>query len=523
MPLLHKPMSRATQTTLSNSQRISLQSFMGSLRISPFDLSKPSTEVRAAIPTDLINDDPIEWIERHFYIPETRGPIVLSEHQKTALRHALTRDDNGLFRYSVIVYSDIKKSAKSTIAAAVTLWRAFQVDATDGWGSIYIIANDLKQADSRVAYYMRRAIQLNPRIRELCTVRTGSYKVTLPNQTFIEAIPIDPSGEAGSNADMVVFSELWGAHSKAQAQMWTEATLPPNKFGKSFRWIETYAGVAGEAPILERLYEQAVKLGRRLDDDLELFDDPGARLFCMWNTRPRLPWQTEEYYASERAALMPEEFARVHRNEWATGGANSFLPSIALWDACRADVPPLDGHTPCVLALDAAESNDTFGTVIVSKLGEQLAVRYVRPYVPSKGAPLDFDAIEQDIRDLVQRYAVQAIVYDPMLLGQTVRRLTAPGNAINTPCVPFPQGAARLESDKGLFDLITQRRIVHDGNAELRAHVANANKKTDAESRKLRIVKRTYQEKIDLVVALAMSCQYLVKLDGQTIYLSGDI
>ena len=29
--------------------------------------------------------------------------------------------------------------------------------------------------------------------------------------------------------------------------------------------------------------------------------------------------------------------------------------------------------------------------------------------------------------------------------------------------------------------------------------------------------------KIDLVVALAMSCQYLVKLDGQTIYLSGDI
>lgn len=246
-----------------------------------------------------------------------------------------------------------------------------------------------------------------------------------------------------------------------------------------------------------------------------------------------LPWQARPgrdaawYAATEAdaidATLMKQEYPATPEEAFEATEVGAFLPSIALWDACRADVPPLDGHTPCVLALDAAESNDTFGTVIVSKLGEQLAVRYVRPYVPSKGAPLDFDAIEQDIRDLVQRYAIQAIVYDPMLLGQTVRRLTAPGRAINTPCIPFPQGAARLESDKGLFDLITQRRIVHDGNAELRAHVSNANKKTDAESRKLRIVKRTYQEKIDLVVALAMSCQYLVKLDGQTIYLSGDI
>ena len=243
-----------------------------------------------------------------------------------------------------------------------------------------------------------------------------------------------------------------------------------------------------------------------------------------------LPWQARPgrdaawYAATEAdaidATLMKQEYPATPEEAFEATEVGAFLPSIALWDACRADVPPLDGHTPCVLALDAAESNDTFGTVIVSKLGEQLAVRYVRPYVPQKGQPLDFDEIEIDVRELGQRHAIQALVYDPMLLGQMVRRLQRPAtlyrkaapdvplhfDAFPAPCVPFPQGAARLESDKGLFDLITQRRIVHDGNAELRAHVANTNKKTDAESRKLRIVKREYALKIDLCVALAFAC-----------------
>src|SRR5687768_13271037 len=62
------------------------------------------------IPLDLINPDPIDWIERHFFIPETRGPIVLSPYQQYVLRTALATDEDGLFRYSTIVYSDIKKS-----------------------------------------------------------------------------------------------------------------------------------------------------------------------------------------------------------------------------------------------------------------------------------------------------------------------------------------------------------------------------------------------------------------------------
>lgn len=469
----------------------------------------------APIPLELINPDAIAWLEQHFYIPETHGPIVLSAYQKQALRAALSTDDDGLFRYSTIVYSDIKKSAKSTITAGIILWRAFQIDAAEGWGSLYIIANDLKQADSRVAYYLRRAILLNPVLRAICKVRTGAYKVTLPNQTFIEAIPIDPTGEAGSNADMVVYSELWGAHSKAQAQMWTESTLPPGKFGRAFRWVETYAGVTGGAPILEQLYEQGVTLGRRLDTDLEVFDNPAARLFCLWNTRPRLPWQTEAYYDQERATLLPSEFDRVHRNKWSDGSAESFLPSMALWDACKdPDLPDLGPYEPCVLAIDGSESNDAFPLIIVSRHpldGMRLAVRYVAIFTPLPGVVLDDSLIEAEIRRLVASYAVREVAYDRALIGQLMRRLMTQTPGGPPPigdeefCRPFNQGAERLIADKGLYDLVCNRRIAHNGDPLLRQHIANANKKADP-SGHVRIVKRSYSLKIDGAVDLSMAC-----------------
>lgn len=462
-------------------------------------------EAPARIP--LNHPDPIEWIETHFWIPETRGPLILDEYQKQALRMALTQDEDGLYRYSTIIWSDIKKSAKSTIAAAVVLWRAFQLE----WGSIYIIANDLKQADSRVAYYLRRAIMLNPELRAICTVR--NYKVTLSNNTFIEAIPIDPTGEAGSNADMVVFSELWGAHSKAQEQMWTEATLPPNKFGRSFRWIETYAGFRGSSPLLERLYDQVVKHGQRLDDDLEVFDLLSGRMFALWNTRPRLPWQTEEYYASEATTLLPSEFKRVHRNEWSDGGAERFLESMIWWDACKEDLPPLDPYDPMVLAADAGVSNDSFALVGVTRHPDRpddVAVRLVMQWYPPAGGKLDFDPIQEEIKRVCERYNVVQLTYDAYQLHQMMTTLHNNGVVYTD---EFGQGTDRLTADKQTYDLTVNRRLAHDGNSALRDAVDNANREIDKHERKMRIVKRENRLKIDPLVALSMAAARCLEMN----------
>lgn len=147
----------------------------------------------------------VSWIENNFFIPETRndphlrGRIGLQPYQRDILNEALTPDENGKYKYSIIVWSDIKKSAKSSIAAAVNLYRATYTE----FGECYVIANDLKQADSRVAHYIRRAIELNPKMRK--RYKQQGYRIVAPSGFYIEAIPIDPSGEAGTNADMITF------------------------------------------------------------------------------------------------------------------------------------------------------------------------------------------------------------------------------------------------------------------------------------------------------------------------------
>src|SRR3990167_4427739 len=322
-----------------------------------------------------IDEDPVKWIQSEFYIPELSGPIKLFPYQVATLKEACSKDSKGNYNYNLVVWSDIKKSAKSCLAAAIAFYRAYHTP----WASIKVIANDLKQADSRVAFYLRRAIQLNPRMRDY--IKIINYKISFPNYSIIEAIPIDPAGEAGGNDDLIIFSELWAAQHKAIQRMWTEATLSPTKFGKSQRWIETYAGFNGESPILERLYERG-KSGEKLDlsytdelgqfhdlSDLEIYKEGG--MLMLWNNVPRLPFQTQEYYQEEESTLLPSEFARVHRNSWVSS-VQKFVEKT-WWTECYEPLPGLDKKELGILAADANKGSestqpaDCFALILVTR------------------------------------------------------------------------------------------------------------------------------------------------------------
>lgn len=467
---------------------------------------------RGVLPrADFINPDPVAWMLENFYVPETPDKrLILHPYQIACLREALRRDEKGDFVYSVIVWSDCKKSIKSTISAAVALWMAFQTP----WGSVKIVANDLKQADSRAAYYARRAIELNPRLKEIARVKPSGYLIELPNHSRLEAIPVDPKGEAGGNDDAVIYSELWAADSKAAQRLWTETTLSPTKYGKSFRWVETYAGFSGESPILEQLYLSGVKEGERLNlgdfsPELEVYANKAARLFCLWNTTPRLSWQTPEYYAQESATLTPNEFLRVHRNQWVSS-VDKFVPD-EWWRACQGAVPKWETNQVAVVAMDAAISGDCFAMVVVTCDGpndnRRPCVQYARAWKPPKGGKLDFRGTpdepgpEIELRRILERYYVAEIAYDPYQLEDLASRLSSD---LLGQFYAFSQGQERAVADKRLYDMIRDRRLVHNGDPVLAEHIQNANRKTEGD-KMLRIVKRSENMKIDAAVALSMA------------------
>lgn len=433
--------------------------------------------------------------------------LELHAYQKAVLREAYRVDEHGKFIYDVVVWSDIKKSAKSSIAGMVMLHRALETP----YGSFKVVANDLEQANSRVFYYIQRALELNKALGAHAKQR--NYKITLDNHALIQAIPVDPKGEAGGNDDLIEWTELHAADSKAALSMWSEMTLSPTKHGYSQRWIDTYAGHSGEAPILEQLYQRGVVEGQQLHldgapDDLEVFAN--GKLLVLWNTKPRLDWQTDEYYASEATTLTDTEFNRMHRNIWSLG-SHPFVP-IEWWEQCQAELLPMREHQPMVVSLDAAVSNDCFGIVAVTRSKDQIEVRHARKWQPKPGEKLHYSDPQGDrnnaeypegfLRWLVKTYHVVICTFDPFQLHDFCTRLK---NEHLCHFEEFGQGTPRLIADKQLYDVIKNVQIVHDGNAELHDHIRNANR-TDEDKDKLRIVKRAAHLKIDLAVALSMAC-----------------
>lgn len=474
--------------------------------------SKPSSPSASESTSSLDIPDPVSWITTHFYIPETKAPITLALYQEVALREALSRDPNGLYRYSTIVWSDVKKSAKTTIAAAVAMWVAF----SKPHARIRLVGNDLKQSDSRVFNAMQEAIKLHPEWRS--TVKVIQHHIVFPNDSTIESVPVDPAGEAGGNDDMIEWTELWAATHDAHKKMWAEMTLSPTKFGQSFRWVDTYAGYQGESEILESLYNQAVKDNHPLDvgvPGLELFANTNARLLVLWNTVPRLDWQTSAYYAQEASSLTDAEFRRMHKNVWVTS-SQTFVPS-EWWDACKVDrLSAIDRNEPMVIALDASVSGDCFGMMMVSvrdevrgdKVARIVQPRYVRKWTPPKDGKLDYDdEIEPEIKRLIREHNIVQTCYDPFQLHQFCTRLREQTHA---PFEEFNQGQDRLVADKQLYDLIRDRCIEHQGETDLAEHMRNANSKTENE--RLRIVKRTESLKIDLAVCLSMASARALEL-----------
>lgn len=448
--------------------------------------------------------DPVDWIEQNFYIPETNAPIKLVPYQKAVLREGL-RTEKGLFVYSFILWSDIKKSAKSTIAGAISLYLAWH----HAWETVRVVANDLKQADSRTFFYIERALKLNPAWRDLCKI--NNYHIQLPNHTTINAIPVDPKGESGGGDLVTTFTEVWAMKSKAAQSLWSETTLSPLKYGKSIRIGESYAGYRGESPILETLYGSGVESGQPIDLSFEDKDDDGnpvwrdlkdlevyrnGRMLTLWNTTPKCPWQSKEYYDQEESTLTPSEFLRLHRNQWASS-SDSFVP-IIWWDNCEVERLPDLSKKGVIIGLDAARANDSFAIVVTTSQNNKVYVLYSKIWKPPPNGQIQFSEVEDELLRLFTVYNVVEVAYDPVDMTSMSQRLRD-----NVFWREFKQGQPRLIADKLLYDLMRDGRIEHLADVELRQHIENADAKPNDE--KVRIVKRSDNLKIDACVALAMS------------------
>jgi phage terminase large subunit-like protein len=448
--------------------------------------------------------DPAAFIDDILPNNELGRPWRLADHQRAILRQVFIFDDDGRLPWETIVYSCPKKSGKTTLNAAVTLWWAFTQDPPS---ELLVVANDLEQAAGRVYRALTGLIRHNPALARSAEVTQKA--ITLKNGTTITVIASEYAGAAGSNHGLTSWDELWGYMSESSRRLYEELAPVPTR-RNSIRFITTYAGWEGESELLWELYKLGVSpdehpdgRGERLDRDLPLFANREARLLAYWDHEPRMPWQTERYYATQRRTLRPGTYARLHENRW-TASEDTFI-TPALWDACvdpaLRPLRPTHGR-PLYVGVDASTKHDSSAVVAVYWTDDdRVAVAHHRIWQPTAGKPMDLEAtIEAELKELKARYTVRQILCDPYQLHRSLTTLKQQG----LPVVEFPQtqgSATRM--GQALFDALNGKTLVCYDAEDLRQQALNT---VAVESdRGFRITKTTSAKKIDAIVALSMA------------------
>ena len=372
-----------------------------------------------------------------------------------------------------------------------------------------ICANDYDQARGRVFEMIKRIVECSPLLNADANITQA--RIEFPDlKATIQAIGADYAGAAGGNPCISVFDELWAYSTERSYRLWDELVPPPTR-KIACRLTVTYAGFAGESTVLETLCQRGLQQPL-VGPDLRA----GDGILMFWSHAPIAPWQTEAWRAEMRRSLRSNAYLRMIENRFVT--AESPFIDRAWWDAC------VDPHaTPIItdrklsvwIGVDASVKRDSTAIVAVhwDRKAQKARLVWHRIYQPLPDQPIDFEAIEDTIRDLHKRYRVRGVLYDPYQMKASAQRLRREG----VPIEEFPQSAPNLtEASQNLYELIKGRNLVAYPDAAVRLAVSRA---VAVETpRGWRIAKDKQSHKIDVVVALSMAALAAVRAQSESTY-----
>lgn len=462
---------------------------------------------------------PIAWAESpHGWIGIDGKPITLEPWQRAILAAWEAHRD----AVTTLAVSNVKKTGKTLLNAVMLAWRWLALPSEH-----FAVGNDLDQSAGRQFSMIADMVRRNPYLKR--NVKTSANRLIFtPTGSTITALAVDAAGNAGANHLTASHTEGWGVIFEAGVRAYEELTPPPGRvYGlPALRVIDSYAGYEGESETWHGVVDRGLK-GQCIDDDWPIFINGGLLLFHMEGEEAQArcfrgtPEEAAAYYADQKTTLRPGAYLRLHKNKRATG-SESFI-DLDWYDACvdLSHRPLLPCHDVSIfIGVDGAYKHDSAAVVATyyDLAQKKVGVALHRIWEPG-GKELDLDAtIGDTLRELRQSYHIVKVLYDPYQLVSLSQQLRRDG----LPMLEYPQSVANLTAiGQNLYDLIKGHNLIAYADADLRKQMSHA--VAVQSSRGWRIAKEKASNKIDAVVALAMSAYATVTfgariLEGQLVY-----
>ncbi|TIY06235.1 MAG: terminase large subunit, partial [Mesorhizobium sp.] len=356
--------------------------------------------------------------------------------------------------------------------------------------------------------------------------------------TFYEAISSDAGTQHGRTPVFILADEL---HAWKKRDLWDvlRSGLPKTK--GALVVIATTAG-RGQDNVAHELYDYARKVARGDIEDPAflpiLFEAPRD---CDWRDEaiwrhvnpglahgyPDIDGLRQLAREAENRPGDRESFRQLHLNIWLDHSTSPFV-EMAIYDRGSAAVDPdaLRGR-PCWIGVDLSSTIDLTAVVAAWRDGDggyvvvpwffcpadALRARADRDGVPyprwrdegfittTPGDAVDYDYVEQHIRDLCETYDVQEIAFDPHLARRSLMRLRDEG----LPAIEHRQGwVSMAPAIKELERAIISGKLQHGGHPVLRWCFSNIALHTDQAGNSL-FHKGKSTDRIDGAQAAAMA------------------
>lgn len=428
---------------------------------------------------------------------------------------------------------------KTSLAAALGLLHTIGPEHVPGGEAIFA-ASDRTQAAigfAEACGIVREDKRLEAAVRIYDAFNSRKRIVFKRDGAFLENIAAEGGAQHGKTPTFVLADEV---HIWRGPDLWQALRTGLSKTPGSLAVIATTAG-RGQNNIAFDLYSYARKVAAGEIDDpgflpilLEAPKDSDWRDERIWHAvnpglahgYPDLAALRQMAREAENRPADREAFRQYHLNVWLDHSATPFV-EMAVYDrgAAPLDLGALRGR-PCWLGVDLSSTTDLTAIVAAWRLEDGYAVKpwfFVPadnlraradrdgvPYpqwaaeghiTPTPGNVVDYDYVEQTVRDLCAEFDVREIAFDPHLARQTISRLLADG----LPAVEMRQGWVTMApAIKELERAIIAGRLQHGGNPVLRWCFSNIAVETDKAGNKS-FHKGKSTDRIDGAVAAAMA------------------
>jgi phage terminase large subunit-like protein len=447
--------------------------------------------------------------------PAAGQPFELEPWQRDFVDEFYRRDEEGRRIYRLGVLGVPRGNGKSPLAAGLGLYELLtRRDSPD----VFCAAGSRDQAKI-VFNFARSFVETGPL---LDMVKVGRNELVYPDGIgSMRVISAEGSLQFGHSVSAAIIDEAHVFTTQKHEDLWEAMATALHKRIDSFMLGITTAG-ADRTSLLGNLYESALASLHleRLHECLTVGRDEENGVLFWWYAAPETAdlddegvwrktnpasWVDLRDLRRQRNSPGTSEsaFRRLHLNQWTA--AEDIWITPARWAACRSDEEIAEGAEVFV-GVDAAYTGDATAVAWAHKPADGpilvrarvwSALEPTPAHVHVAGGHISFDAVEDFITELGERFRVREVVYDPAFFARSAELLSARGLTVAS----LDQRSAPMrEAWSQFYEAVNAQMIAHGGDEVLTAHVLNAAAHVDPAGHwKVRKIKQSH--KIDGLVA----------------------